>query len=109
MKFLKDFSGFINESEINESVATPQSIASFIEKESKHFAAFLKPKTISSNVNGDVVVIKPGSGKFTITIDFSKSTINTTGKPEYPESVSYVELMEYIKHITKFEVIEINK
>lgn len=93
------------EFEINEAVATPEELASFIQKEEKHFAAFLKPKKLTATVNGKVVTIKPGSGSFTITVDYAKSTINTTGKPEWPESTSYVELMEYIK-ITKFKLNE---
>lgn len=90
---------------INEAVATPEELASFIQKEEKHFAAFLKPKKLTATVNGKVVTIKPGSGSFTITVDYAKSTIDTTGKPEWPESTSYVELMEYIK-ITKFKVLD---
>jgi hypothetical protein len=93
------------EFELNEAVSTPEELASFIQKEEKHFAAFLKPKRISASVNGDIVTIKPGSGSFTITVDYAKSTIDTTGKPEWPESTSYVELMEYIK-ITKFKLNE---
>ena len=93
------------EFEINEAVSTPEELASFIAKEEKHFAAFLKPKKISASVNGKVVTIKPCSGSFTITVDYDKSTISSTGKPEWPESTSYVELMEYIK-ITKFKLNE---
>lgn len=93
------------EFEINEAVSTPEELASFIQKEEKHFAAFLKPKKLTATVNGKVVTIKPGSGSFTITVDYGKSTIDTTGKPEWPESTSYVELMEYIK-ITKFKLNE---
>jgi hypothetical protein len=95
----------VNEAVINEAVATPEELASFIQKEEKHFAAFLKPKKLTATVNGKVVTIKPGSGSFTITVDYAKSTIDTTGKPEWPESTSYVELMEYIK-ITKFKLNE---
>jgi len=95
----------VNEDVINEAVATPEELASFIQKEEKHFAAFLKPKKLTATVNGKVVTIKPGSGSFTITVDYAKSTIDTTGKPEWPESTSYVELMEYIK-ITKFKLNE---
>jgi hypothetical protein len=93
------------EFEINEAAATPEELASFIQKEEKHFAAFLKPKKLTATVSGKVVTIKPGSGSFTITVDYGKSTIDTTGKPEWPESTSYVELMEYIK-ITKFKLNE---
>ena len=103
-----DFSSDVNESEefeINEAVATPEELASFIQKEEKHFAAFLKPKKLTATVSGKVVTIKPGSGSFTITVDYAKSTIDTTGKPAWPESTSYVELMEYIK-ITKFKLNE---
>lgn len=95
------------EFEINEAVATPEELASFIQKEEKHFAAFLKPKKLTATVSGKVVTIKPGSGSFTITVDYAKSTIDTTGKPAWPESTSYVELMEYIK-ITKFKLNESN-
>jgi len=100
-----DESEEVNEDVINEAVATPEELASFIQKEEKHFAAFLKPKKLTATVNGKVVTIKPGSGSFTITVDYAKSTIDTTGKPEWPESTSYVELMEYIK-ITKFKLNE---
>jgi hypothetical protein len=93
------------EFKINEAAATPEELASFIQKEEKHFAAFLKPKKLTATVSGKVVTIKPGSGSFTITVDYGKSTIDTTGKPEWPESTSYVELMEYIK-ITKFKLNE---
>ena len=93
------------EFELNEAVSTPEELASFITKEEKHFATFLKPKKLTATVNGKIVTIKPGSGSFTITVDFAKSTIDTTGKPEWPESTSYVELMEYIKK-TKFKLSE---
>jgi len=91
--------------ELNEGVEKPNDLADFINKEAGHFAAFLKPKKLTAVADGDIVTIKPASGSFTITVDYSKSTINTTGKPAYPESVSYVELMEYIK-ITKFKINE---
>ena len=100
-----DLSEDVNEEVINEAVATPEELASFIQKEEKHFATFLKPKKLTASVSGKVVTIKPGSGSFTITVDYAKSTIDTTGKPEWPESTSYVELMEYIK-ITKFKLNE---
>jgi len=91
---------------INEAVNTADELASFLNKESSHFAAFLKPKRFTAITKGDnIVEVKPASGSFTITVDFSNSTINTTGKPEYPESVSYTEIMEYIK-ITKFAIID---
>jgi len=95
----------VNEDVINEAVATPEELASFIQKNEKHFAAFLKPKKLTATVEGKSVVIKPASGSFTITVDYAKSTINTTGKPAWPESTSYVELMEYLK-ITKFKLNE---
>ena len=75
----------------------------FIQKEEKHFATFLKPKKLTVVVNGDIVTIKPGSRSFTITVDYANSTISSTEKPEWPESTSYVELMEYLK-ITKFKI-----
>lgn len=84
---------------------SPEELAAFINKEQSHFAAFLKPKKLSASVSGKVVTIKPASGSFTITVDFGKSAIDTTGKPAYPESVSYVEIMEYCK-LTKFKVNE---
>lgn len=94
--------------ELNEAaeIKTPVDLSNFIEKESKHFAAFLKPKTISARLKGEVVEIAPGSGSFMITVDFTKGTIDTTGKPAWPESTSYVELMEFIKTTTKFKVNE---
>ena len=91
--------------ELNEDVTTPEGLALFIQQQEKHFATFLKPKTLTVAVSGKVVTIKPGSGSFTITVDYSKSTIDTTGKPAWPESTSYVELMEYIKK-TKFKLNE---
>jgi hypothetical protein len=100
-----EFVGIEESVELNEAVNTADDLASFIAKEEKHFAAFLKPKKLSAVANGDIVTIKPASGSFTITVDFKKSTIDTTGKPAYPESVSYVELMEYVK-ITKFKLNE---
>ncbi len=120
MKNLQTFEEFLNEShydflggnsnftdeEMNEAAKdSPEELAAFINKEQSHFAAFLKPKKLSASVNGKVVEIKPASGSFTITVDFEKSTISSTGKPAYPESVSYVELMEYCK-ITKFKVLD---
>ena len=101
MKHIKTFEGFLNESSVQ---ATPESVVNFIKKEEKHFAAFLKPKKILTELNGDIVTIEPGSGSFTITIDFKKQMIDSTGKPKHPESTSYVEIMEYIKKITKFVV-----
>jgi hypothetical protein len=95
----------IQESKVNEgNMDSAQDLASFIQKEEKHFASFLKPKKLSANVSGNTVSITPASKSFTITVDFDKSTIDTTGKPGFPESVSYVELMEYVK-ITKFKII----
>lgn len=91
--------------DLNEAESTPSALAAFIEKNVKHFAAFLKPKSITATVNGEIVIIKPGSGSFTITVDFGKSTIDSTGKPAHPESTSYVELMSYIKGQTKFNVL----
>ena len=113
MKHVNLFEQFINESksvniteefELNEAVNTADDLVNFMNKESKHFAAFLKPKKLTAVANGDVVTIKPASGSFTITVDFGNSTIDTTGKPSYPESVSYIEIMEYCK-ITKFKII----
>jgi len=89
---------------INES-ETADSLANFLNKEQKHFAAFLKPKNMSVSNSGGVVTIKPASGSFTITVDFNKSTIDSTGKPPHPESVSYVEIITYIKGRTKFKVL----
>jgi hypothetical protein len=92
--------------EMNEAAKdSPQELAAFIQKEEKHFAAFLKPKKLSATVDGKSVIIKPASGSFTITVDYAKSTIDTTGKPEWPESTSYVEILEYCK-LTKFKVNE---
>ena len=90
---------------LNEGAATPEELASFITKQEKHFAAFLKPKKLTATVDGKVVTIKPGSGSFTITVDYAKSTIDTTGKPAWPESTSYIEIMEYVK-TTKFKLNE---
>jgi hypothetical protein len=89
---------------INES-ETADSLTSFLNKERKHFATFLKPKSMSVSNSGGVVTIKPASGSFTITVDFNKSTIDSTGKPSTSESTSYVEIIEYIKKHTKFKVL----
>ena len=99
-----EFVGITESVELNEGVNNADDLANFVNKESSHFAAFLKPKKLSAVASGDIVTIKPASGSFTITIDFKKSTIDTTGKPAYPESVSYVELLEYCK-ITKFKIV----
>jgi hypothetical protein len=108
MKTLLSFSEFINESkiditkeefELNEKVKTADDLVSFIDKNEKRFAAFLKPKKLSVVANGDIVTIKPASGSFTLTVDFKKSTVETTGKPAHPESVSYVELLNYLKYL----------
>jgi hypothetical protein len=100
MKHIHTFESFLNES--NE--VTPQVIADFIKNNEKHFAAFLKPKNISATVKGDTCIIKPGSNSFTITIDFEKKMVDSTGKPNTGESTSYVEIMEYVKNKTKFTV-----
>lgn len=112
MQHIKLFEEYSNESKsvniteefINEAVNTADELVNLMNKESKHFAAFLKPKKLTAVANGDVVTIKPASGSFTITVDFGNSTIDTTGKPSYPESVSYIEIMEYCK-LTKFKII----
>jgi hypothetical protein len=93
---------------VNENASTPEELASFISQNTKHFASFLKPKTISATVNGNIVKIEPGSKSFTITVNYDKKTIDTTGKPAYPESVSYVEIMEYVK-TTKFKLLNESK
>lgn len=101
MKHIQTFESFLNEA--NE---TPQSVADFLNKNQAHFASFLKPKSLSANVEGDTVVIEPSSKSFTITVDFKKMTIDSSGKPEWPESTSYVEIMTYLKGRGKFNVIE---
>jgi len=95
----------LKESEVNEAVSNPSELTSFINKNESHFAAFLKPKKINTSVEGNKAIIKPASGSFTITVDFDKSTIDSTGKPKHPESTSYVEIIEYIKGNTKFKVL----
>ena len=95
----------VAESLVNEAASTAGELASFISQNAKHFASFLKPKTLSAIANGNIVEIKPGSKSFTITVDFDKKTIDTTGKPAWPESTSYIEIMEYVK-TTKFKLNE---
>ena len=95
----------VAESVVNEAASTAGELASFISQNAKHFASFLKPKTLSAIANGNIVEIKPGSKSFTITVDFDKKTIDTTGKPAWPESTSYIEIMEYVK-TTKFKLNE---
>jgi hypothetical protein len=95
----------INESDnLNENVSL-QDNADFLKKEEKHFAAFLKPKRLDVNFSNGVLTISPASRSFTITVDEKKKTIETTGKPDYPESVSYVEIMEYVRFRTKYTVV----
>ena len=103
VKSLKELG--IKESFVNEAVSNPSELTSFINKNESHFAAFLKPKKINTSVEGNKAIIKPASGSFTITVDFDKSTIDSTGKPKNPESTSYVEIIEYIKGNTKFKVL----
>ena len=100
-----EYSGFydkLKESMVNESKhdKSPSALADFLNKESKHFSSFLKPKRFTASVSGDILKITPASGSFTITADFKKKSLTTTGKPEYPESVSYTEIMEYVKRRT---------
>ena len=104
MKHIHTFENFLNEN-LNEGATSANELASFLDKNQGHFAAFLKPKKYSVNVSGKVVTVRSASGSFTITIDFAKSTIDSTGKPKHPESVSYLEMMEYIKNNTKFTVL----
>lgn len=102
MKKVKTFEEFVNENLITESL---QDYADFFKKEAKHFAAFLKPKRLEANYRNGVLTISPASGSFTITVDEKKKTIETTGKPGHPESVSYIEIMEYLKRRTKYTVV----
>jgi hypothetical protein len=106
MKKISTFEEFVNESINEEHASSPKEIADFINKNEKHFAAFFKPRTLSATVEGKTVVVRPGSRSFTITIDFGKSKIFTTGMPHHPESTSYVETLGYIKYATKFDEIE---
>jgi hypothetical protein len=101
MKHIQTFESFLNEA--NE---TPQSIADFLSKNQAHFASFLKPKSLSAKVEGNTVVIEPSSKSFTITVDFKKKEINSSGKPERPESTSYAEIMTFLTGRTKFDVTE---
>jgi hypothetical protein len=94
------------ESQVNEgSFSKPNEMIDFINKNQLHFAAFLKPKKLNVLQKGDSVIISPASGSFTITVDYTKSTIDSTGKPKWPESTSYIELIEWIKHVTQFKVL----
>jgi len=102
MKNIQSFDEFVNESKHDES---PSTLADFLNKESKHFSSFLKPKRFTASVSGDILEITPASGSFTITADFKKKSLTTTGKPEYPESVSYTEIMEYVKRRTGMEPV----
>jgi hypothetical protein len=112
MKHILTFEDFLNEANesfLNEANETPQSIADFLTKNQKHFAAFLKPKSMTATVDGDTVTIEPSSKSFVITVDFKKMTIDGSGKPARPESTSYVEIIEFLKGRTKFNVIKEEK
>lgn len=98
----ESFSIFINESDAD----TPEKLQSFIQSNNSHFAAFLKPKTINFSKEGSKLLITPGSKSFTITVDFAEKTVDSTGKPKYPESVSYVEMMELMKYKTGFKMLK---
>ena len=93
---------------VEESVSTkdPKEIVTFIIKNKAHFSTFLKPKVL--NVEGDdgIITIEPASGSFTITVDTDKSEISGTGKPtKGMESVSYVEILTVLKHMTGFKEV----
>jgi len=115
MKRVPLFEEFINESQtrfliesfLNENVnpKDPRALESFLLSNEKHFAAFLKPKKIITSVSGPIFTISPASKSFTITVDTDKETVDSTGKPAYPESVSYIETMEWVKYVTKFKVL----
>jgi hypothetical protein len=102
---MRTFNEFINESySINESDLL-QNQADFLRKEEKHFASFLKPKRLNIEINNDILTVSPASGSFTITVDGKNHTIDSTGKPSHPESVSYIEIIEYLKRRTQFKVL----
>ena len=101
MKHIHTFESFLNEAK-----ETPQSVVDFLKKNQSHFASFLKPKSYSATIDSDIVTIEPASKSFTITVDFKKMSIEGSGKPDRPESTSYVEIMEFLKGRTKFNVIK---
>lgn len=101
--------------DLNEaSDITKEELKSFLEKNEKHFAAFLKPKKLIVSLTSDKLIVEPKSNSFAYTVDFGKKKIYTTGKPDSMESVSYVEIGETLKHRTGFgepiqESVEINE
>jgi predicted component of type VI protein secretion system len=90
-----------NKSEIYE-------LKKFIDGNKAHFTAFLKPARIIVKEHVDnTLTIVPGSNSFTITVDFNTKEIQSTGKPtKGMESVSYIEMLEFLKVRTKFTVVE---
>jgi hypothetical protein len=68
-----------------------------------HFSSFLKPKSYMVHTTSDTITIIPASKSFAIKVDFVNNKIDTTEKPPYPESVSYTEMLEIVKKITKFK------
>jgi len=84
----------------NESVDTwsnAKLVVEFFNSDKKHFTRFFRPKRFSAIAYDNICEIKPASGSFTLQIDVVNKIVYTTGKPEYPESVSYTEMIELIK------------
>lgn len=79
----------------------------FCENET-HFAAFLKHKklTIIRNINGGIL-INDCENSFSINIDYKNKTIESTEKPAWPKSISYVEILDYAERKTKFKIKQI--
>lgn len=90
----------------NKATEYLEDIANFLESNQHHFAQFLKPKRLNTLVNDNKLIVRSGSGSFTLSVDGNKKVINTTGKPAYPESVSYTEILEYLKRKTAFKFME---
>lgn len=91
----------LNEAGVSDSA---DNLADSLKKNESHFATFLKPKKMNVELSGNVVTLTPASKSFTITADYNKKTVIATAKPAYPESVSYVEILEFFKSRTGFSV-----
>lgn len=91
----------LNEAGVSDSA---DNLADSLKKNESHFATFLKPKKINVELSENVVTLTPASKSFTITADYNKKTVIATTKPAYPESVSYVEILEFFKSRTGFSV-----
>jgi hypothetical protein len=80
-----------------------EELINLLNKNKSHFASFLKPKSFWVHDAGNTVTILPASKSFSIKIDFKNEKIDASPKPPYPESVSYTEIMQYVKLYTKFK------